>query len=530
MRKQILLAAALLAIMPSASAALTMEQKQQDINALCETLQEIHPGLFTDDTSQTAFETQKTALQNRMADLDDPAFRLALQSLIASAGDSQTTATLYRHAATRVFPVSLRWLEDGWYLTSVPQEQAGFLGQPVTALNGVPMAEVTQRVSTLVSADNAIHLRYQTGQILPLADILEYTGILSDGGDLTITTGQGALTVSPLPAQELAACPVAKPLKIPPTAYDSSRSYFSRPLDNNIYYIQYNQCREDPALSMEHFTAQVAADLQKNKYQQVCIDLRYNTGGSDLTIVPLLSLLADGVRNGQYQLWGLVGETTAAAAVMNALEIKETGGFLAGTPTGGSVDHFGAARTFTLPHSGLQVSCPAQWLDMADYLEAALPYGREPLLPDIHSGLSVTDYLAGKDTAVEYLAAHGTDPINDVTIINHAVLSRGGFLAMLYEAAQKPAVVTEQPFDDVMPFAYYAPAIAWAAQQQIVNGTGNGRFSPARPVTRAEAAVMIARYVQSGSVPATDRADAYAILSREEGRELIAAIQQKNRE
>lgn len=50
-----------------------------------------------------------------------------------------------------------------------------------------------------------------------------------------------------------------------------------------------------------------------------------------------------------------------------------------------------------------------------------------------------------------------------------------------------------QRFADVDPDAWYADEIAEAAALGIVQGTGDGKFEPDRPVTRAEAAAMIVR-------------------------------------
>ena len=52
-------------------------------------------------------------------------------------------------------------------------------------------------------------------------------------------------------------------------------------------------------------------------------------------------------------------------------------------------------------------------------------------------------------------------------------------------------------FSDVVPGSWYAPFVAWAAQKDIVSGTGNGRFEPETPITREQMASIIARYVQS---------------------------------
>ena len=54
-----------------------------------------------------------------------------------------------------------------------------------------------------------------------------------------------------------------------------------------------------------------------------------------------------------------------------------------------------------------------------------------------------------------------------------------------------------QPFADVDPDAWYAKDVAWAAEHGIVEGVGDGRFEPDRPITRAEVAAMLHRYDNS---------------------------------
>lgn len=49
-------------------------------------------------------------------------------------------------------------------------------------------------------------------------------------------------------------------------------------------------------------------------------------------------------------------------------------------------------------------------------------------------------------------------------------------------------------FSDVPQGSWYSAAVAWAAKYGIVLGTGNGKFSPDRNVTRQEMAVMFVRY------------------------------------
>lgn len=75
-----------------------------------------------------------------------------------------------------------------------------------------------------------------------------------------------------------------------------------------------------------------------------------------------------------------------------------------------------------------------------------------------------------------------------------AELTRGKTAQLLYEAAGSPAVQEEAPFTDVD--GAYEKAVAWAAAQGYVEGTGNGLFRPESRVTRQEFAAML--YRQAG--------------------------------
>ena len=51
-------------------------------------------------------------------------------------------------------------------------------------------------------------------------------------------------------------------------------------------------------------------------------------------------------------------------------------------------------------------------------------------------------------------------------------------------------------FSDVSSGTWYTGAVAWAADKNIINGTGNGQFAPAQSITRQEMAVIMQRYVE----------------------------------
>ena len=70
-------------------------------------------------------------------------------------------------------------------------------------------------------------------------------------------------------------------------------------------------------------------------------------------------------------------------------------------------------------------------------------------------------------------------------------VTRGMAARLLYEAAGKPAVSGECPFTDVS--GDNADAVTWAAEQGYLTGVGDGKYEPARSVTRQEFAAILWR-------------------------------------
>ncbi|NHM28742.1 S-layer homology domain-containing protein [Desulfofundulus sp. TPOSR] len=73
-------------------------------------------------------------------------------------------------------------------------------------------------------------------------------------------------------------------------------------------------------------------------------------------------------------------------------------------------------------------------------------------------------------------------------------INRGAFAAMLVEAADLPLVEDSAlPAGDVDPGSWYIPALSTLKQKGIMAGYTDGTLRPTKPVTRVEAAVMVAR-------------------------------------
>ena len=202
------------------------------------------------------------------------------------------------------------------------------------------------------------------------------------------------------------------------------------------------------------------------------------------------------VRSGAVEVWGLVGEATFSSAAINAMEIREMGGYLAGEATSGSVDHFGSVNAFRLPNTGIQVQFSTKYITLADYLECAWGLGVTAIQPDWEIPQTLEDYLAGRDTVVDALLAR-EEPFSPE---EPDLLSRGRFIAMLRQTVGARADHWGMPFDDVFPFNWYTPDIVWAVEMGIVTGETEDTFAPGAPITWEQAAVLAERYLDAAGV------------------------------
>ena len=77
------------------------------------------------------------------------------------------------------------------------------------------------------------------------------------------------------------------------------------------------------------------------------------------------------------------------------------------------------------------------------------------------------------------------------------VTTRAMVVTVLYRLAGSPEVEGELPFTDTEAGLWYSDAVLWASQNNIVNGIGNGRFAPANNITREQFATILYRYTQT---------------------------------
>ena len=103
--------------------------------------------------------------------------------------------------------------------------------------------------------------------------------------------------------------------------------------------------------------------------------------------------------------------------------------------------------------------------------------------------------------AVKWAAEKGiTGGVGNGLFAPNQPCTRGQIVTFLWRAAGSPEAKAMSAFSDVADSAYYAKAVAWAVENGITGGTGNGKFSPDATCTRAQAVTFLYRAAGSPKV------------------------------
>ena len=78
----------------------------------------------------------------------------------------------------------------------------------------------------------------------------------------------------------------------------------------------------------------------------------------------------------------------------------------------------------------------------------------------------------------------------------NGTINRAQMVTMLWRAMGQPAAASGASFADVPADSYYAQAVAWAIENGITAGVGNGKFDPDATCTRGQIATFLYRYMK----------------------------------
>ena len=144
--------------------------------------------------------------------------------------------------------------------------------------------------------------------------------------------------------------------------------------------------------------------------------------------------------------------------------------------------------------------------DHADELSGDRIEGEEPRgnADAVFSDVSSSDWFA---PYVNYAYRYGLmNGVSAARFDPNGDMNRAMIVTVLWRTEGCPAPEGASPFSDLKA-GWYRDAVVWAAQNGIVNGTGNGKFSPGDPLTREQIAAVMMRFSTYKGYDVSDRAD-----------------------
>ena len=129
----------------------------------------------------------------------------------------------------------------------------------------------------------------------------------------------------------------------------------------------------------------------------------------------------------------------------------------------------------------------------ADKVEIKASFAPEKTAQDFFTDVPANSYYAD---AVLWAAKNGiTGGIGNGLFGPNQPCTRAQIVTFLWRAAGSPEPKAMSSFADVSTDAYYAKAVAWAVENGITTGTGDGKFSPDATCTRAQSVTFLFRAI-----------------------------------
>ena len=414
----------LLAVLLVASTAVgaSATSRQDDLDFVANRVPQLHANFFF----QFDPALYRQAAANIAANLDtltDAEFYVQLTALIAMAGDPHTAIYLNGSAAAaagfRQFPLILRWLDDGVFVTGAAAPYTRALGAQLVGVGGMPIAQVVAQLATLIPHVNDQWVQYMAEKYLLGQQILQGLHVVpvAPATSLTFRTLAGevfTLDVSPGSNSSLSSLPDSAAGIYPDYLQNTSQNYwFTYSAANRLLYFKYNSCGDMPGNPFANFANQVLATVDANPVDTFVFDLRGNTGGNSAVWNPLINgltaRLAALLSNPQFHMYGVIDNGTFSSGSLDAMTLKQPllRGLVQvlGEPTGGATQGYGNVTGFTLPSSGLVGQYSTQFITGPSYVPAGPAFQ-----PDIAISVRSTDFFARHDHVMAAILAR-TDAV-----------------------------------------------------------------------------------------------------------------------
>lgn len=384
-----------------------------DLWLLARELKRIHYDLFAKISKQD-FEAYVSKLNHDIPRLADRQIEVGFMKIMRMAGDGHTriTPTYMRGEGRKGALVQFYLFTEGLYVTAADPKYANLVGAQVLRFGEQTVERVIESLEQIISRDNAIWIKLIAPALMAYPQILNGLRLIptSDVLPLTIKDAAGQVRQVSLPVEAGMAndswVTARKDAPKPDPLYLKNRNtpyWFEYLAESKTVFFQYNAVRSDVKEPIEKFCERLFKFIDENPVERLVIDMRWNGGGNNFLVKPILyALIRCEKINQRGKLFVIVGRNTFSAAMCGAAQFERyTNAIFAGEPTGSSPNFVGETIPVNLPYSKMTGSIS----DLYWQNSVAMDY-RVWIAPQIYAPPSFELFKSNRDPAMEAVMAY----------------------------------------------------------------------------------------------------------------------------
>jgi len=406
----------------------------EDLEFVISKLKSNHPNLYY-KINETKFDSiaaeSRNEIRNSKSDIES---YLAIRKIIAAIEDGHTQLLengIFNLLDLR-FPFRIDELTDGVFITLIGKDYEEFLGSRLLAINSKPIEKIVETMIKVVNNDNKYSRRYWAVngisfprilyglKIIDSTDEIELELITKEAkseklilrsiyDDTNIEYGwSNPLNVGPTKGEYVSPSDILEektPLYFKNRGNKLKFYWFEHLKNERTIYFQFNQVYNQP--NNDETFAQFSArlwdyiDLNSKSIDKLIIDLRQNSGGNAMVILPFLNQIIkrDNI-NKKGSIFVIAGSRTHSAASMFMYELAvHTHAVFVGEPDACGADLFSDNRhAGNLPNSHFPL-----FIASLQFTRRFPVNNSEYIVPHFPAPFSSHDYFTGNDPAVDLI-------------------------------------------------------------------------------------------------------------------------------
>ncbi len=373
---------------------ITKEAIVKDLDSYADGINKNHIDPYTFIKRQD-FYSRVASLKDAAAGYNIDELLMKWQQVNALLHDGHTTI---QSTAKEFFPFTCHWYKEGIFIIANNDENSKFYHGKITAVNGMPIAEVAKLIATIIPDTNTAELKRLVPYYISDPIILHGLGITAEKGKVAYTVispGGETLKMEPSLIDRIDMNLVTGYKKDHFLRSSVKGKYWFKYFDSSrTIYFQYGSCTDDGTFG--HVTDELEKAIEEKAPKKIIIDIRYNGGGNSNLLKPFIDYLSKSSLNKKGRIYVLIGRKTYSSAVLTALSLKrQTNSIFLGEATSCNIDHFGEAKYFILPETRLKVSYSTRFFSSYEKYTGCFK-------PDVTIEETFAEYDKDIDSVIDY--------------------------------------------------------------------------------------------------------------------------------